>query len=45
MAGAGTISASGVLDLRMTGTRPGAAPVPFAIRGTCNEPVFRPVAR
>jgi hypothetical protein len=45
MFGRGTIGDSGALDFRMTGTRPGGSPVPFAIRGTCAEPVFRPLPK
>jgi AsmA protein len=45
MAGSGTIGNNGTLDFRMTGTRPRSSPVPFAIRGTCTDPVFRPAPR
>jgi AsmA protein len=43
MSGRGTIADGGALDFRMTGTRAHGTPAPFAIRGTCADPVFRPV--
>jgi len=42
MAGRGAIGSNGALDFRMTGMRPGSAPVPFTVRGTSSDPVFRP---